>query len=238
MIGRFLEVSVQVPDILESLAFYESLGFQQVPVSETWSYPYAVITDGRLTLGLHQHPIKSPSLTFVKADLIKHAEQLRALDLVFEQEHLGSDEFNEISCHDPNGQHLRILEARTFSPPDISPTFSSLCSYFVEYGIPVKEFAEGIQFWDRFGFIAMEQEESLFNRVSLTSDHLNLGLHQSRALRHPVLVFEDDDMRSRLEILKDRGFDLSDEMPDALEADCNAVLIAPEGTHLLLMQTT
>ncbi len=236
MIGRFLEISVYAPDILASLAFYESLGFQQITVNETWTYPYAVITDGRLTVGLHQHPIKSPSLTFVKADLARHTDELRALDLVFEQEHLGGDEFNEISCHDPNGQHMRILEARTFSPIDVSPTFSSMCGYFVEYGIPVKEFAEGVQFWDRFGLIAMEEDTSLFDRISLTSDHLNLGLHRSRALRHPVLVFEDDDMHTRLQLLKHRGFELSDEMPDALDADRNAVIIAPEGTRFLLMQ--
>lgn len=238
MIGRFLEISVHTTDILVSLAFYESLGFQQVQVNETWSYPYVVITDGRLTLGLHQHPIKSPTLTFVKADLIKHMEQLRTLELVFEQEHLGSDEFNEVSCHDPDGQSIRILEARTFSPPDISPTFSSECGYFVEYGIPVKEFSHGITFWERFGLIAMEQENALFERVSLTSDHLNLGLHRSRALRHPVLVFEDDEMHTRLQTLKERGFELSDEMPDALDDSSNAILIAPEGTRLLLMQTT
>src|SRR5689334_17070358 len=125
MIGRFLEISVHAPDVLASLSFYESLGFQQVQVNETWSYPYAVITDGRLTLGLHQQPIKSPTLTFVKADLARHMEELRSLELVFEQEKLGSDEFNEVSCHDPNDQHIRVLEARTFSPADISPTFRS-----------------------------------------------------------------------------------------------------------------
>ena len=53
MLGRFLEVSVHAPDILESLAFYERLGFTQAPVGETWSHPYAVVTDGRLFIGLH-----------------------------------------------------------------------------------------------------------------------------------------------------------------------------------------
>jgi len=237
MIGRFLEISVHAPDILASLGFYESLGFQQVQVNETLTHPYAVISDGRLMLGLHQAPLKSTTLVFVKANLAQHLDQLRALELVFEQEHLGSDEFNEVTCHDSNGQRLQILEARTFSPPDISPTFLSRCGYFVEYGIPVKEFSQGIAFWERFGLIAMEPEQALFDRVSLTSDHLNLGLHRSRALRHPVLVFEDEDMRSRLQALKERGFELNDEMPDALDESSNAILIAPEGTRLLLMQS-
>jgi len=42
-------------------SFYAALGFQEVPVNETWTHPYAVITDGRLflvcinTLSTHRH---------------------------------------------------------------------------------------------------------------------------------------------------------------------------------------
>lgn len=237
MIGRFLEISVHAPDILESLAFYESLGFKQLQVNETWPHPYAAVTDGRVTLGLHQQSSKSPTLTFVKADLGRHLEPLRAMNVEFELEKLGSEEFNEVIFSDPYGQRIRIIEARTFSPLDISPTYLSSCGYFVEYGMPVKDFAAGITFWEQVGLIAMEQDAAVFDRVSLTSDYLNLGLHRSRALRHPVLVFEDEHMGPRLQSLKDRDFSLNDEMPDTLDDSTNAVLVAPEGTRLLLMQT-
>ena len=72
MIGRFLEISVQAPQVLESLAFYERLGFTQVTTGEAWSYPYAVVTDGRLAIGLHQHELpQSPLLAFVLPDLAR-----------------------------------------------------------------------------------------------------------------------------------------------------------------------
>jgi hypothetical protein len=51
-----------------------------------------------------------------------------------------------------------------------------------------------------------------------------------------VLAFEDNDMRERLSLLRERGFAVSDEMPDTLDDRQNGVLIAPEGTRLLLMQ--
>ena len=41
----------------------------------------------------------------------------------------------------------------------------------------------------------------------------------------------------RLDGLRAKGLKLSDEMPDALDADANAVLLAPEGTRLLLLST-
>lgn len=236
MFGRFLEISVYAPEILQSIAFYEALGFQQVKTNETWSYPYAVLTDGRLFLGLHQQPGKSPALCFVHADLARHAHELRQLGIVFDREHLGSDSFNELGFHDPDGQHIRLLEARTFSPPDLSAAFSSSCGYFVEYGMPVREFAVTRRYWEQLGFIAMDEQTEPFNRLALTSDHLNLGLHRSRSLRQPLLVFEDEEMRERLTHLKERGIELYDEMPDSLAEHSNAVLIAPEGTRLLLMQ--
>mgnify|MGYP001765206220 CR=1 FL=1 len=36
VLGRFLEISLHTPDIQASLEFYESLGFEQASVSETW----------------------------------------------------------------------------------------------------------------------------------------------------------------------------------------------------------
>lgn len=238
MPGRFLEISVYTAEILESIAFYESLGFQQAATNETWSHPYAVMTDGRLFLGLHQQATQSPTLCFIQAELARHATRLRQLGIVFDQEHLSSDSFNELSFHDPNGQHIKLLEARTFSPPDLDAAFSSSCGYFVEYGMPVREFDTARVFWEQLGFIAMDEETQPFNRISLTSDHLNLGLHRSRAIRQPLLVFEDPNMSERLAHFKERGIELSDEMPDALDEHSNTVLIAPEGTRLLLMQAS
>jgi hypothetical protein len=242
MAGRFLEISVHAPEILDSIAFYESLGFQQAVTNETWAYPYAVLTDGRMFIGLHQQATHlstaGPTLSFVQPDLAQHARSLRQHGIVFDREHLSSDSFNELSFHDPNGQHVKLLEARTFSQPNLDVSFSSSCGYFVEYGIPVREFAAGKVFWEQLGFIAMDEETTPFARVSLTSNYLNIGLHRSRAIRQPLLVFEDPNMRERLTRLKERGIDLNDDMPDSLDEHHNAVLIAPEGTRLLLMQSS
>ena len=69
MLGRFLEVSLQAPDVPASLAFYESLGFVQATVGDTWSHAYAVVTDGRLFLCLHAREFDAPALTWVQPEL-------------------------------------------------------------------------------------------------------------------------------------------------------------------------
>jgi len=236
VLGRFLEISLYTPEIQESLRFYEMLGFQQAQVGETWPYPYAVVTDGRLFLGLHGNPIRAPALTFVHPDLRAGLADLESLGLRADTEFFGDDVFNRASFSDPQGMCLNLLEARTFSPPLIEAQSITTCGYFSEIGIPTRELQVAREFWERVGFVAMEEESLPFPRTTVTSDSLNLGLYRSRAFRQPVLTFEDDNMAERLAVLRERGFTLSDEMPDSLDERENAVLIAPEGTRLLLVQ--
>ncbi len=117
MLGRFLEVSVHAPDVQASLEFYESLGFVSAPVGDTRPHPYAVITDGRLFLGLHGEEFDSPTLTWVHPGLALHAPALEALGLEFAFARLGEEAFHELGFVDPSGQMVTIVEARTFSPP-------------------------------------------------------------------------------------------------------------------------
>ena len=237
MFGRFLEISLYAPEIRDSLAFYESLGFVQAPVGEALNHPYAVVTDGRLFLGLHGQPMAAPALTFVMPRLMHGIDQLEQLGIELEDLKLGNEVFNRASFRDPSGQCVNVFEARTFSPPQFDTEPATTCGYFTEYGLPVREQGPMRGFWEALGFVAWDEQSEPFARTAITSDHLNLSLYRSRAFRQPVLTFEDPDMRERLARLKERGFRLSEEMPDNLDESCNAILIAPEGTRLLLLQS-
>jgi hypothetical protein len=227
---------VHAPAIRESLAFYESLGFVQASVGEAWPHPYAVVTDGRACIGLHAASLPLPALTFVLPDLARGLERLRALGVAIEQESIGNEVFNQAWFREPGGHQVAVWEARTYSPAHLDSTHAGSCGYFSEYGLPTRDARAGCEFWEPLGFVALEEQAEPFPRTGLTSDLLNLGLYRSRALRQPVLTFEDPDMRERISRLRERGFTLSDAMPDSLDEHCNAVLVAPEGTQLLLLQ--
>ena len=137
-IGRFLEISIGTPVIRESLEFYESLGFVQAAVGETWSHPYAVVTDGHLFIGLHGREVPSPSLTFVLPELQLGVARLKERGVTFEEERFGEDVFNQALLRDPGGLSVTLLEARTFSPPQLDTRIESACGYFSELGIPSK----------------------------------------------------------------------------------------------------
>lgn len=232
MLGRFLEFSIGTSDIRASLDFYVNLGFSQAEVGEAWSHPYAVLTDGRLCLGLHQERNSVPSVTFVRPDLLKHVDGFEKLGLKFEFRRLGNNVFNEIGWLDPSGHLIRLVEARTFSPSKRKAIETSLCGYFVEIALPTPSPEHAKSYWERLGFVAMDEADAALPHVSCTSDTVDIGLYEPAHMRRPTLVFEVDDIDATLARLEPIGvLPGGREPPRTLSA---AVLTAPEGTPILL----
>jgi hypothetical protein len=117
LLGRFLEFSVRAPDLLESLAFYKTLGFAELTIGDVWKHRYAVISDGELCIGLHDLEFDSPALTFVHPDVAKHARAMADHGYDFRYLKADRDEFNQLGFADRDGHMIAMLEARTFSPP-------------------------------------------------------------------------------------------------------------------------
>jgi catechol 2,3-dioxygenase-like lactoylglutathione lyase family enzyme len=233
MLGRFLEVSVHAPDIPASLAFYESLGFVQAVVGDTWNHAYAVLTDGRLFLGLHSQAFDAPALTWVQPELASHAPRLEALGIEFAIARLGDDTLHEIAFADPAGQVIRLVEARTFSPPSLRPNHACRLGYFEEFGIPTTDLARCTAFWDALGFVAFDPVRAPFAKVVAASSDLNIGIYDVD-LRAPVLAFSDPDMPERIAELREKGYRLLERLPRGMNSRENALLEAPEGTWLML----
>jgi catechol 2,3-dioxygenase-like lactoylglutathione lyase family enzyme len=234
VLGRFLEFSLATPDIQASLDFYTRLGFSQAEVGEAWSHPYAVVTDGRICLGLHQEAIPAPSITFVKPGLLKHLEALERQGLTFEFRRLGNDVFNEVGWFDPSGQLIRLIEARTFSPSKRVGTDTSQCGYFMEIALPTPILDVSKAYWEQFGFVGIDETLDPLPHVSCTSDFIDLGLYDPAHLRRSTLRFEADDVGGTLARLAEIGISPSGEIPQPLRSMPAAVLIAPEGTPILL----
>lgn len=237
MLGRFLEFSLATPDIQASLDFYARLGFSQADVGEAWQHPYAVMTDGRICLGLHQQALPAPSMTFVKPDLLKHIDSLEELGLEFEFRRLGNDVFNEVGWFDPSGQLIRLIEARTFSPSKRAGTDTSRCGYFIEIALPTPDLQESKSYWERFGFVGIDDTDDRLPHISCTSDYVDLGLYEPSHLRRSTLRFEVDDVGGTLARLAEIGISPTGEIPAPLRQVPAAVLVAPEGTPILLSGT-
>ncbi len=235
MLGRFLEYSVPTDDIRASVEFYEGLGFSQAQTRDVWPHPYGVLTDGRIVLGLHQDPGREASLTFVQQDVARRAAELERSGIEIAYRRTGVEAFHEIGIVDPSGQHITVLEARTYSPPPRSSASTSLCGYFTELSLPAADFEAARRFWEPLGFVATGEVEEPYPRLTLTSDHLNLAFHRPRTLASPALVFADPDMAARIGRLRDLGVEPRRKLPAGLDRAGNTLIEAPEGTLLLLL---
>jgi catechol 2,3-dioxygenase-like lactoylglutathione lyase family enzyme len=235
MIGRFHELSVQTHDIRESVEFYERLGFSQCVTGDTWPHPYGVLTDGRVFIGLHQYKFPSPSITCVKDNIGQHVAAIESLGIEIAWQRLGEDRFNEFGFIDPAGQMITLLEARTYSPSSRRRSEVSLLGDFVEFSIPAADFAAVRAFWEKLGFVALEESDTPYVHLPMTSDHLDIAAHRPRTLDRPMLVFAATDSAVRIARLREIGIELSSELPRGLDAKTHALLEAPEGTALLLL---
>jgi catechol 2,3-dioxygenase-like lactoylglutathione lyase family enzyme len=232
VLGRFLEYSLPTPDIRASLDFYVKLGFSQAEVGETFTHPYAVITDGRVHLGLHQLDTALPALTFVKPDVLHQLDALEKRGVVFEYRNLGNDVFNEAGWLDPSGHLIRLVEARTFSP--VRQARGSLCGYFAEIALPAPDRELAKEWWERLGFVGLDEPDAALPHVSCTSDSIDIGLYDPAQLRVPTLMFEADDLKECLARLADAGVAPAGTVPAPLRQQPAAMLTAPEGTPLLV----
>jgi catechol 2,3-dioxygenase-like lactoylglutathione lyase family enzyme len=235
VLGRFLEWSVYTPDIRESLGFYAKLGFSQVSVGDAWTHPYAVVTDGRLHIGLHAREGFTPSLTFVKPGLLQLVDGFERLGVEFEFRRLGDHEFNEVGWFEPSGQLIRLVEARTFSPAKRGRSEVSICGYFREIGLPSADFAAAHAHWERFGFVGLDEPQAFVPRIACTSDSIDIGLYAPADLGRPTLMFELTDPAASRPALSAAGMAPDGKLTAALRRANAVALTAPEGTGLVVL---
>ncbi len=236
LLGTFHEVSFAVDDVREAVEFYERLGFTQATTADTFTHPYGVLSDGRLSIGLHQRSGPSPVLTFVRPGIAFLVPQLTAVGIGLTFCHTGDEVFNEIGFEDPFGHALAVLEARTYSPVSRALTEVSLCGDFSELSLPVTDFARAQGFWEALGFVAAGEVERPYPHLPLTSDYLDVSFHHPRLCEGAMLVFRDPEMLARIARLRELGMPLSPIAPRTAEAG-GALLQSPHGTTLMLLES-
>lgn len=227
-LGRFLEFSVQTPEILESLHFYKTLGFAELQIGEVWSHKYAVVSDGELNIGLHDCEFDSPSISFVQQDLAKHALSMTDHGFEFSFMQLDEDAFNELGFPDRDGHMITMLEARTFNQSEEAEK-DSACGAWFELTLPVREAISGAAFWAPIAPKLLELREEPTVHMRFEANGAPLGLSESIAVKAPSLCFKCPDRNLLLELLERHS--MTYEKFPGFEGAFVAIR-APEGTTL------
>jgi len=197
LFGRFLEISIPVPDIQESLAWYRLLGFTECTVGDVYEHHYAVVTDGRVYIGLHAAGLKELSLTFVRPGLTGHIPELQQLGLEVDDVYQGDERFHELLLHDPTGLPARLIEARTFS----ATTLESPCKagQLRQIALSTRQPEATVAFWKQGGFDSYEDEEE--DDFELLTPGMSLSVAAGK-IAEPTLSFHCEDMQTLRSLLE------------------------------------
>jgi hypothetical protein len=225
MLGDFLEISLSSRDILVSLDFYRKLGFVEAPVREAWQHPYTVVTDGRLYIGLHAREPMPPALSFALPELRKQLPKLEQLGIEFAYCNIELHRFNEVGFPDPDGGMVALLEARTYSPVHASQVQATLCGYFLEYRLAVRDPVVTLAFWESLGLIATPAEDG--QPAQVTWGGINITLEAYGPKAKPALVFGNPDLKETEALLEMRGLPIQNDIR-------GLSVTTPEGLTLLL----
>ena len=136
----------------------------------------------------------------------------------------------------PRGRPVRVQEAPTHFSSNADHGDTSLCGDFAEYSMPSADFEVMRQFWEPLGFVALNESDEPYVRMSMTSDHVDLAVHRPRTLDQPMLVFAAPDMGERIERLRALGVDFAEDLPRGLDPRQSGLLRTPEGSRAVADQ--
>jgi len=207
-LGRFHEISVSTQDLEASLRFYEMLGFARGSIGDAWPHPYAVVTLGSLTLGLHQYKFPSPSFTTVHADIEGALQTYREAGAEIAFAKTGPDCFNEFGLRDPAGHMITLLERSThpddaWDPARSSPTLGEFLAFSLPSAAP--DISAG--FWRALG------AQTAIGRPCWPAEWLLAGglmvaIHEEPRFDEPALVFHRHGVASGTRLESPEGLSL------------------------------
>jgi len=233
-LGRLLEISIPVDEPAAALATYRSLGLREVPVADFAPGPQAVVSDGRLAIGLYAGELDGPTPTFVRPNLRAHVRALEAAGAELVEADLADDRFHRATFCDPNDLRATLLEARTFPPVEPEPGLVSACGRFVELSVATHSLEASTSFWTALGFSVVAQSDSPHASCRLEGHGLALGFHETSRFG-TALTFAAPQLDARLEYLRAKGFEPRASSPLTAGGERSATLVAPGGVQFFLL---
>jgi catechol 2,3-dioxygenase-like lactoylglutathione lyase family enzyme len=223
-LGRFQEFSVPATDIRASLDFYTTLGFTELATGDVRTHHYAVVTDGRIAVGLHEGYLEKTALSFVRPELAAYVRspEMAHTELLFQR--LGIEDFHEVGFYGPDGELIVMMEARTFSQMLLDDVPPPVVGYLTEISLPSPEPLKSLAFWQEAGFMVDGQTD---NAITLIAPGVRLGLRASLAGGRPALQFMAADRDTLIA-------NLEKESIGSTPTNTGLRLTAPEGTPLLI----
>jgi hypothetical protein len=229
MLGRFLEVALVTADPGAGWSHLQRLGFAGATSGDIWGHAYGVVACEGLAIGLHAAGDEPFCLVFVRPDVAALDRELTTRLIDVESTRLGSDVFNELCLREPGGVRLRVIAARTFSPPLEMPERTAF-GRFRGISLPCADLGEAQGFWERLDMDVGGGSDP-WESVSIAG--LPLAYHHNGDFREPALLFDGGQAWDN-DALRAAGMSIGRPIP-ALRERAHRVLRSAEGLAIIMV---
>jgi len=245
VLGEITALTITSPDLENSLAYYQKLGFSEV-LRADWPFPWIQVSDGALLIMLRQDAAPYIALTYYVKDVNKVSTNLRKKGIRFDREPRKTDMIKRYMFISPDGLNISLvsmvdgftrppgpgmlqMEQKDYFKPE--KYVNKKCGLFGELAHPVADLDKSLEFWQLLGFTAVSKFSSPYP-WAIISDGLSIvGLHQSTHFTFPAITYFAADMEDKIIALKKEGLkDYTEKGPSEI------VLTTPEQQHIFLFK--
>lgn len=241
-LGYAFEIVVTVPDLEESLQFYEKLGYRQLTGATSPTQPDVLLTDGIILLSLHVGSARKTVLTYFAENVGEKVDGFERLGVPFDEKHKSGGEITRATLTDPNGLQVDLIQAAPSQVPKPPGKPISKAGQFGELSIETEDVRESLAFWTRLGFEPTEHMPAVPDSwASIADGLLLLGIYVKGYCPHlietPSITYFDAEAAERIRKLKEEQMTFVQEIPGENGETGHAVAKAPEGQLFLLFGT-
>ena len=243
ILGEINAITITSPDLDQSLAFYQRLGFKEI-FRESFPFPWIQVTDEALLIMFRQDKDPYFALTYYSTDAASVALSLEAKGIEFTYKPKPTDPLQRYVLKSPDELTISIITIPygfrlptgktmlTMKPDEYGrpETYTNqTAGMYGELAHPVKDLEVSIAFWEKLGFIALSKMARPHPWAILSDGLSILGLHQTTQFSYPAITYFAADMKNKIEALKQNGLGNFVE-----QGPGNICITTPEQQHINL----
>lgn len=214
-LGDISAISISTRDPEQSVAFYQTLGFEILHRSAP-AYSWMVLTDGSLLILLQNDEKPYTGLTYFVKDIEQLVTSLAADGVQFAQTPTAQDPARPYLIQSPDGMNVQLTPfveefakppghtLLTLPPVDMGRPEkypNPVCGIFGEFAQSVVDVEQSLLFWKQLGFKILFKATSPGNWAIVSDGVSIVGLHETTPSYSPRITYFAIDMKGRIEKL-------------------------------------
>jgi len=221
-LGDRVQIAIGVPDLADTSAFYETLGFEKLAEDEE-PWPWRQFSDGQNLWLLNQDGNQYIGLNYFSANAAEKVNQLEGMGIAFLMKQEFDGRLHMAIFADADGLMVGLIntDPGKLPLPDGQPL--SHCGKFGEFALGVADFQQAAHFWQQMGYEPLYASSDPYPWGIFSDGLMVLGLHQTDQFQGPCPTYFAPDMPDRIEQLQAKGLAIED-----------GILNAPGGETIFL----